>query len=320
MSEDKTVLVTGGSGYIGGMVCRLLVESGYNVVNVDRVKREIPGVTQYPFDLDNHQLKGVIKLIKPDTIIHLAAEKGVRRSVDDPATYYGNNVVNTINLLNHAVEFGVKNFIFSSSSTVYGEATSVPTTETHALNPINPYGKSKAIIESILEDYKRVYDLNYVALRYFNVAGADPHLKHGYTDNPPTNLIPILVKHVMKETPVEIFGDDWNSPDGTAVRNYTHLFDIATAHLSAINYLTDGKESRAFNLGGDTSYSIKEVIKRFEEVTGETVKYTVSSRKPGEVKETRADTTKAEQCLGWSPIYDLSDMIKHAYEWEKKQR
>ena len=319
MNEYKTVLVTGGSGFVGGMVCRLLVDSGFDVINIDRVKREIPGVTQYPFDLDNHQVKGVIKLIRPDTIIHLAAETGVRQSMNDPATYYGNNVVNSITLLNHAIEFGVKNFIFSSSSTVYGDYGTDQTAEDRPLNPISPYGRSKAIIESILDDYNRVYNLNYASLRYFNVAGADPSGHHGYTDNPPNHIIPILAKHVVKGSPVTIY-NGFDSADGTAVRNYTHLYDIASAHLSAMNYLEDGGESGAFNLGGDRSFSVLEVIRKFEEIANTKIEYTVDSKKDGEVKYTSADTSKAQKCLGWSPMYTLDDMITHAINWEIKRK
>ena len=316
--ESKTILVTGGSGYIGGMVCRLLADAGHNVINIDRVKKEIPGVTLYPFDLDNHQIKGLIKLIKPDTIIHLAADKGVRRSMSEPSTYYGNNVVNTINLLNHAVEFGVKNFIFSSSSTVYGDCATSPIDESQPLNPINPYGRSKAIIEGILDDYKRVYDLNFVALRYFNVAGAAPDLSHGYTDTPAANIMPILARHVVRGTPVELFGDDYNSADGTAIRNYTHLYDIATAHIAAMNYLADGGDSGAFNIGGDESCTNLELFKKFEEVSGTAINYTTVTRNEGEAVQNCASTKKAQLKLGWKPKYNLTDIITHALEWEKK--
>ena len=157
--EAKTVLVTGGSGYIGGVVCRLLVDAGHNVVNLDRAKKQIPGVNQYPFDIDNHQVKGIIKLIKPDTIIHLAADHEVGRSVLEPNVFYKNNVANTIDLLDHAVESGVKNFIFSSSSSVYGDIDTFPTTEDTPKAPVSPYGLSKSIIEDILPDYEKAYGL-----------------------------------------------------------------------------------------------------------------------------------------------------------------
>ena len=202
MSEAKTVLVTGGSGFIGSSTCLRLVEEGYNVVNIGRRKRELPGVTQYPFELDNHQVRGLIKLLQPDAIIHLAADHMVEPSVTDPGTYYWNNVANTISLLNHAVEAGVTKFVFSSSSSVYGEGINSVTgavEDSTPKNPISPYAKSKSIVEDILWDYDTAHELKSVSLRYFNAAGSDTKNGIGYVtakDELPTHLIPVLCKAV----------------------------------------------------------------------------------------------------------------------------
>lgn len=319
-SESKTIIVTGGSGFIGGMVCRLLVESGHNVINIDRTKKTIDGVSQYPFDLDNHQLKGVIKLTKPDTIIHFAADHEVGRSVTEPGVFYWNNVANTIALLNHAIEFGVKNFIFSSSSSVYGNTDVIPTTEDTVKNPVSPYAKSKDIVETLLEDYSKAYDLKYISLRYFNAAGADPHIKHGYTQNPASHLVPILARAAIKGNEINVFGNDYNTHDGTAVRDYTHVYDIATAHISAMNYLDAGNDSDIFNIGAGIGHSVLDVINAFNKLVPNKISYTLQPRREGDVERTCADITKAKTKLGWEPVYTLDDIVAHAYEWEKKQR
>jgi UDP-glucose 4-epimerase len=319
-AEAKTVLVTGGSGYIGGMVCRLLVAAGHNVINVDRVKKEIPGVTQYPFDLNNHQMKGVINLTKPDSIMHFAADHEVGRSVTDPGVFYGNNVANTINLINNAVDAGVKKFIFSSSSSVYGDIQNFPTTEDTATNPISAYGLTKKMVEDMLPDYDRAYGMKFVNLRYFNAAGASPDNTHGYTQNPASHLVPIIAKAIIKGEPVQVFGNDYDTDDGTCERDYTHVFDIATAHLAALNYLDDKGTSNTFNLGQSSPNSVMQVIEAFERVTFEKVNYEVVDRRAGDPPKTYADITKARDELGWAPIYGLDEIVAHSFEWEKNQK
>jgi UDP-glucose-4-epimerase GalE len=316
--EPKTVLVTGGSGFIGGMVCRLLVAAGHNVINVDRRKSNVEGVTQYPFDLDNHQLKGVIQLTKPDTIMHFAADHEVGRSVTEPGVFYWNNVANTIALLNHAVSAGVKNFVFSSSSSVYGDIKTFPTIEDTPRDPVSPYGRSKKMVEDLLEDYRTAYGLNYTALRYFNAAGADPELKHGYTQDPASHLIPIICRAVLAGNTVKVYGDDYPTEDGTCVRDYTHVYDIATAHLAAMNYLADSGVSGAYNIGAGKGNSILQVIRTFEKVTGQPVKYEIAERREGDPPTTYADISKTSGAFGWQPIYGLEEIVSHAYNWEKK--
>ena len=319
-AEAKTVLVTGGSGYIGGMVCRLLVAAGHNVINVDRVKKEIPGVTQYPFDLNNHQMKGVIKLTQPDSIMHFAADHEVGRSVTDPGVFYGNNVANTINLINNAVEAGVKKFVFSSSSSVYGDIQDFPTTEDTPTNPVSAYGLTKKMVEDMLPDYDRAYGMKFVNLRYFNAAGADPQITHGYTQKPASHLVPIIARAIINEETVQVFGGDYDTADGSAERDYTHVFDIATAHLAALNYLDDKGTSNTFNLGQSSPNSVMQVIEAFERVTGEKVNWELADRRAGDPPKTYADISKAKEELGWSPIYGLDEIIEHSFEWEKKQK
>jgi UDP-glucose-4-epimerase GalE len=319
--ENRTVLVTGGSGFIGGVVCRLLVSAGHNVINVDRKKKEIPGVTQYPFDIDNHQVQGVIKLTKPDTIIHLAADHEVARSMQEPAVYYANNVANTIGLLNSAVTHGVKNFIFSSSSTVYGSAEQFPTTESTPTNPISPYGRSKQMVETMLSDYEAAYGIRCVALRYFNAAGAMPDNSHGYTQDPATHLIPIVARALANDQCITVFGDDYDTKDGTCERDYTHVCDIAQAHIAAMTMLdTDNSTGGVFNIGMGSPASVLDVLAAFEQVTGKPPVYTFAGRRTGDAAKTYADITLATGALGWAPEHTLEDIVRHAWAWETKKR
>ena len=323
--EQKTVLVTGGSGFIGASTCLRFVEEGYNVVNIDRRKRDLPGVTQYPFELDNHQVRGVIKLIKPDAIIHLAASHMVEPSVTDPGTYYWNNVANTIALLNHAVEAGVKKFVFSSSSTVYGE--NVPSTgaiedETGKM-PISPYAKSKSITEDMLWDYATAHDLQSVSLRYFNAAGSDTKNGIGYVtakDELPTHLLPVLCKAVNDSEKFKIFGNDYPTKDGTTSRDYTHVMDVVEAHVQALDYLNAGGKTDVFNIGAHDTHTILEVIDAFERVTGEKVSIEFGERRNGDVAFTFANNDKAKQILKWQPFHTIENIVADAWAWETRKK
>lgn len=318
---SKTILVTGGSGFIGTVVCKQLVEQGHNVINIDRKKKEIPGVTQYPFDISNHQVEGIIKLTQPESIIHLAADHEVGRSVIDPGVYYQNNVANTIGLLNIAVECGVKNFVFSSSSTVYGEPEFLPTSELARIQPINPYGRSKTMVEDMMLDYAAAYGLKCVSLRYFNAAGAMPDNSHGYTQDPASHLVPIIAHMVANDEPVTVFGDSYETHDGTACRDYTHVCDIARAHIGAIDLLNSGEfSSGAINIGAGNSHSVLDVIEQFEQVTGKEVKYNIAAARAGDAPVTQADTSVAHKLLNWYPEYTLTDIVEHAWAWETKKK
>jgi len=319
MENEKTVLVTGGSGFIGVETCKQLVAAGYQVINIDRKKKDIEGVTQYPFDIANSQVKGIITLTKPDAIIHLAADHEVERSNTDPAEYYWNNVANTIALLNHAAEAGVKNFIFSSTSSVYGEKKYFPTPEMSIRAPISPYSKTKKIIEDILPDYEAAYGMKFIVLRYFNAAGASIDNKHGYTQRPATHLIPVICRAIINQEPVIIKGDDYDTDDGSCIRDYTHVVDVARAHLCALEYIKDNA-SNTFNIGGGKAYSVYEVITKANQVLNTKVAVTIGAKRKGDVSRIEGNITKAAELLNWAPDYSLDDMINHAYKWELKQK
>lgn len=316
-NEDKTILVTGGSGFIGSVTCKLLVDSGFNVINIDRVKRQLDGVTQYPFDIDNHQLKGVIELTKPDAVIHLAADHSVPESLVNPASTYNNNVANTISLLDHSINAGVKHFVFSSSSSVYGDSDSLLNTESDETNPKTPYGRSKLMIENVLKDFSEAYDFNFASLRYFNAAGSYEGL--GYQLNPKQHLVPILVEKALNGETFTINGDDYETPDGTCIRDYTHVFDIAVAHISALHYLMDGGESNIFNIGGGSGSSIKQVIAEVEKQTDKTVNVEVGPKREGDAERTDANIAKAFEMTGWEPQYSLEDIVRDEIAFQDKK-
>lgn len=316
-NKEKTILVTGGSGFIGSITCKLLVDSGYNVINIDRTKRKLEGVTQYPFDLSNNQIKGILELTKPDAIIHLAADHSVPKSISNPASTYFNNVSNTISLLQNAVNSNIKYFIFSSSSSVYGDSESLLNSEIDPTNPKTPYGRSKKIIEDVLTDFSKAYDFNFTSLRYFNAAGSYEGL--GYQLEPKEHLIPILVDKAIKDEEFTINGDDYDTVDGTCVRDYTHVFDIATAHLASLNYLFDGGKSDIFNIGAGSPKSIKEVIKELETQMGINLKTSVGPKREGDPAKTDANTTKAMNSFGWEPVKTITDIIADEIIYQKSK-
>ena len=316
-NEEKTILVTGGSGFIGSVTCKLLVDSGYNVINIDRVKRQQEGVTQYPFDIDNHQLKGVIELTKPDAVIHLASDHSVPLSIQDPASTYANNVANSISLLNHSINAGVKHFIFSSSSSVYGDSETILNAESDIPNPKTPYGRSKLIFENVLKDYANAYEFNFASLRYFNAAGS--YEGFGYTLNPKQHLVPILVDAGLNEEVFTINGDDYETPDGTCIRDYTHIFDVASAHVSALNYLMDGGDSNIFNIGGGSGSSIKQVIAEVEKQLGKEINVEVGPKRDGDAERTDANIVKAFEMLGWEPQNTLEEIVADEIAYQTKK-
>tara|TARA_Y100000592_G_scaffold64418_1_gene100354 strand:- start:368 stop:1324 length:957 start_codon:yes stop_codon:yes gene_type:complete len=316
-NEEKTILVTGGSGFIGSVTCKLLVDSGYNVINIDRVKRQQEGVTQYPFDIDNHQLKGVIELTKPDAVIHLAADHSVPLSIQDPASTYANNVANSISLLNHSINAGVKHFIFSSSSSVYGDSETILNAESDIPNPKTPYGRSKLIIENVLKDYADAYEFNFASLRYFNAAGSYEGL--GYTLNPKQHLVPILVNAGLNDEVFTINGEDYETPDGTCIRDYTHVFDVASAHVSALNYLMDGGDSNIFNIGGGSGSSIKQVIAEVEKQLEKEINVEVGPKRDGDAERTDANIVKAFEMLGWEPQNTLEEIVADEIAFQSKK-
>ena len=316
--EDKTILVTGGSGFIGSVTCKLLVDSGFNVINLDRVKRSIEGVTQYPFDINNSQVKGLIEMTKPDAIIHLAAHHSVPKSIAEAKDYYTNNVENSIKLLNHAIDGGVKHFIFSSSSSVYGDSDNLLNSEIDECNPKTPYGRSKLMIETILKDLSAVHDFKFASLRYFCAAGS--HEGFGYQLDPKEHIMPILVDNALNGGKFVVNGEDYETVDGTCVRDYTHVFDIATAHVASLHYLFDGGESDIFNIGAGSPKSIKQVITEVEAQTGNSVDVEYGPRREGDAAKTDANISKAIDTLGWEPIYSLEDIVKTEIEYQSAKK
>ena len=316
--EDKTILVTGGSGFIGSVTCKLLVDSGFNVINLDRVKKSIEGVTQYPFDINNSQVKGLIEMTKPDAIIHLAAHHSVPKSIAEAKDYYTNNVENSIKLLNHAIDGGVKHFIFSSSSSVYGDSDNLLNSEIDECNPKTPYGRSKLMIETILKDLSAVHDFKFASLRYFCAAGS--HEGFGYQLDPKEHIMPILVDNALNGGKFVVNGEDYETVDGTCVRDYTHVFDIATAHVASLHYLFDGGESDIFNIGAGSPKSIKQVITEVEAQTGNSVDVEYGPRREGDAAKTDANISKAIDTLGWEPIYSLEDIVKTEIEYQSAKK
>ncbi|WP_038056405.1 UDP-glucose 4-epimerase GalE [Thermodesulfobacterium hydrogeniphilum] len=318
------ILVTGGAGYIGSHVVKLLGEKGYDILTYDNLSTGHEWAVLYgkliKADLaDKETLRKVFKEFKPDAVMHFAASIVVPESVRDPLKYYRNNVVNTLNLLEVMEEVGVKNFIFSSSAAVYGVPEKIPIPETEPLNPINPYGETKATVERILRNLTNSGNgFKYVSLRYFNVAGADPEGKIGFAYPEPTHLIIRALKTAKGEfEKLEIYGTDYPTPDGTCVRDYIHVMDIAEAHLIALEYLLDGGESEVLNCGYGRGFSVREVIETVKKVTGINFKVVEAPRRPGDPAVLIADNSKIKKKFSWKPKYDnLEFIIKTAWNWE----
>lgn len=307
----KTVLVTGGSGYIGTAVCINLVISGYRVVNIDRKYKKIKGVTQIHSDLrDTGTLEAVFKLSEPDAIIHLAAETEVSRSIKEPTKYYNENTVHTLTLAELAKKYGVKYFVYASSSSVYGNKTHMPLTEIMTPNPISPYGRSKLLGEMLLKDYP----FRTRVLRLFNVCGAMSNIEHGYTRKEATHLIPAMCRHYINDTDLPVYS---NTIDETPVRDYTDLNDVALAFVMSLDNFD--YEYDIINIGGGNPRSISEVIEAFNLITRNQLKTTCKGERVGDVVATHADIRKAKGLLGWKPKQDFYNTLLTAIKWERKR-
>ena len=321
------ILITGGAGYIGSHIVAALGEKGHEVLVYDNLSTGHRDSLLYGKlvvgDLsDKTLLKKTVRAFKPDAVMHFAAFIQVGESVQEPLKYYSNNSGNTVNLLNAMADAGVRNFIFSSTAAVYGNPEKVPITEDAPIQPINPYGRSKAFIETVLRDVSAAKDFRYVALRYFNAAGADHKTRIGERHNPETHLIPLVLKTAKGERQsIGINGTDYATPDGTCVRDYIHIVDLADAHILALNYLTDGGASDVFNCGYGHGYSVREVIQAARSVTGKDFKVVESLRRAGDPPILVADNSKIKRQLNWQSRYDdLTAIVKTAWEWEKKNR
>ncbi len=320
------VLVTGGAGYIGSHVVKLLGRKGHQILTYDNLSTGHAEALLYgdlvKADLgDKKTLRQVMAEFKPEAVLHFAAFIVVPESLKKPLKYYRNNVVNSVNLLEAMMEAGVKKFIFSSSAAVYGVPEEVPIPETAPVRPINPYGKTKATVERILYDLdKSDQGLRYVSLRYFNVAGADPEGEIGFAYPEATHLIIRAVKTAKGEFErLDIFGTDYPTPDGTCIRDYIHVSDLAEAHLLALEYLLDGGESQVLNCGYGHGYSVKEVVQAVKEVTKIDFPVIEAPRRPGDPPVLVAKAERIKRLLGWQPQFDDLNFIIHtAWQWEKK--
>ena len=319
------VLVTGGAGYIGSHTVKNLLAKGHDVVVFDNFssgrKELLTGGQVVKADLkDPAALDGVFQNHKLEAVLHFASLIQVGESFLDPGKYYAQNLTGSLNLLEAMRRAGVKVFIFSSSAAVYGVPRETPITEEHPLAPANPYGQTKYFVETILQDYSRAYGLKYISLRYFNASGADPEGRLGEMHDPETHLVPnILLSLLGKKGEVEVFGTDFGTPDGTAIRDYIHVSDLAEAHALALDRLAAGAPSDVINLGTNRGYSVLEVIKKVEEVTSRPVHYRASARRKGDVPVLLASKEKAERLLGWKlRSSDLETIIATAWRWHSK--
>lgn len=330
MSPEKTtILVTGGAGYIGSHTVLALKQAGYEVLILDNLVyghrdlvEQVLKVELIQGDTgDRDLLDNLFKSRKIAAVMHFSAYAYVGESVSDPAKYYRNNVIGTITLLEAMLAASVKKFVFSSTCATYGVPEVVPIPEDHPQNPINPYGATKLMVERILSDFNDAYDFKSVRFRYFNAAGADPSGLLGEDHNPETHLIPLVLQAALgKRESISIFGTDYPTSDGTCVRDYIHVSDLADAHVLGLEYLLKGGDSAFFNLGNGNGFSVKEVIETAREVTGKDIKAVECDRRPGDPPALIGSAEKARKILGWQPQYpNLKEIMIHAWEWHQKR-
>jgi UDP-glucose 4-epimerase len=317
------ILVTGGAGYIGSHASRLLAASGRTIWVYDNLSRGhraavLPGRLIEGDLADRAKLAAAMREHQIEAVMHFAAFALVGESVSDPALYYENNVVAALSLLEAMRDAGVKKFVFSSTTATYGEPAKMPIAETTPQQPINPYGFTKLVIEHALADYAHAYGWGYAALRYFNAAGAAPSGEIGEDHTPESHLIPIVLQVALgQRDAITIFGDDYPTPDGTCIRDYIHVDDLATAHLKALDRLQPG-EVLQLNLGTGRGYSVREVIDACRRVTGHAIPEKVGPRRPGDPPELVADSRLAQRVLEWKPAYtDVEAIVKTAWRWHQ---
>ncbi len=318
-----TILVLGGAGYIGSHAVDQLINKGYQVIVVDNLltghKAAVhPEAHFYEGDIrDKAFLKSVFEKESIEGVLHFAASSLVGESVEKPLKYFNNNVYGMQILLEVMHEFGVKNIVFSSTAATYGEPKESPITESTPTNPKNPYGESKLMMEKMMKWCDEAYGMRYVALRYFNVAGAKSDASIGEDHTPETHLVPIILQVALgQRDSLAIFGNDYDTPDGTCIRDYVQVEDLIAAHILALEYLKAGNESNFFNLGSNKGYSVQEMLEAAREVTGKEIPAKVAPRRAGDPSRLVASSAKAQEVLGWEPKYtDIKEIIKTAWEW-----
>lgn len=320
------ILLVGGAGYIGSHVTNYLIHSGQEPVVYDNLstghRTFLSGGIFIKGSLeDKDKLKTVLQKYHIKTIMHFAGFSSVGESVLDPGKYYKNNVINSYNLLECAIECQVKNIVFSSSCAIYGPPQEKYITENHPYNPISPYAKTKLAIEFLLEDYAQAHHLNYVSLRYFNACGADPSGKNGESHHPETHLIPLVLEAALHpDKIITINGTDYPTPDGTCIRDYIHVQDIARAHWLATQYLIETQQNNVFNLGNGTGYSVRQIIDIASQITKQTIAFTEGKRRSGDPAILVGSSKKIQDLLKWEPAYpELETMLQHAWSWQKNQ-
>ncbi len=320
----NVILVVGGAGYVGSHTCMALAESGYTPVVYDNFShghREFVQWGDYvEGDIrDREQLRSAFQRFKPDAVLHFAALIEVGESTARPAAFYDNNVAGSIALIEEAERFGVEALVFSSTCATYGEPRFLPLDETHPQVPLNPYGQSKLIVERVLSDMDKYANLRSVCLRYFNAAGADPEARIGEWHEPETHAIPIALDNVLGlRDGFRVNGDDYDTRDGTCIRDYIHVLDLADAHVRAVKYLLGGGSSGVYNLGTGTGTSVRELLKSIEVITGKSFSSEAGPRREGDSPVLVADNTKARSDLGWTPVRNLDQIISDAWKWHLK--
>ncbi|MBE9489617.1 MAG: UDP-glucose 4-epimerase GalE [Bacteroidetes bacterium] len=324
-NPSKSVLVVGGAGYIGSHMVKMLLENKYKVVTLDNLsggyRDAVVGGEFEQVDLsDKTALEQVFNKYKFDAVMHFASYIQVGESVIKPDMYYVNNLVNTLILLDVMIKHDVNKFIFSSTAALFGEPEYTPIDEKHPTQPINPYGRSKLMVEQILADYDKAYGLKSICLRYFNAAGADPEGLLGERHEPETHLIPLVLQVASRRREsISVFGRDYDTPDGTCVRDYIHIVDLCSAHLLALEKIIISSKSHVYNLGNGNGFSVQEVIDTAEIVTGKEIKVVEAPRREGDPAILLANAALVKTELGWFPQYSkLSSIIEHAWQWELK--
>lgn len=319
------VLVVGGAGYIGSHMVKMLGQQGCRVTTLDDLSSgHRDAVLCGDFVPGNFGDRAVLDAVLSqgfDAVMHFASFIQVGESVQQPDKYYRNNVTYTLGLLDAMRAHGVNKFIFSSTAATFGEPQYTPIDERHPQQPINPYGRTKLMVEQALADYDKAYGFKSVCLRYFNAAGADPQGQLGERHDPETHLIPLILQAASGRRPhISVFGQDYDTPDGTCIRDYIHINDLCSAHWLALQSLMSGQSSQAYNLGNGNGFSVQEVIDAAKQVTGRNIPVQHAPRRAGDPARLVADATQARQKLGWQPQYaDLATIVQHAWAWEQKQ-
>jgi UDP-glucose 4-epimerase len=319
----QKILVTGGAGYIGSFMVRELKDKGFEPVILDNLsqghKESVSGFRLEMIDLvsQKEKLDSLLSAEKFDGVIHMASFIQMGESYKDPAKYYRNNVVGFMNLMDSMKEHGVNKIILSSSAGVYGNPERVPIKEDDVKNPLNPYGETKYAMERMLEDYDTAYGVKFVSIRYFNAAGAAHDGSIGEDHPEESHLIPNIIKSALKGAEFALFGDDYNTPDGTCVRDYIHVLDLVNAHSIAMEKLLSGSESAFYNAGMGAGHSNREIIKAVEGVMGAKVNVKILPKREGDADSLYADISKIQSELGWKPKYTIEDIVKTAYLWHK---